>query len=200
MAKDNLNSAYKKWHKPNTGENAKTKQGYYKITNPEKYVGDPNLIIYRSSWEFSFCKYCDFSQSVVRWSAEPIQIPYYARTNKLDEKIKLGLDPNNPANWDIKNYNIDFWVEQQLPNSTDIQKMFIEIKPAYKLRKPIPPKEGALLKDVRRYNNAAKEFLDNEAKFAACKAWAEKNNSKFYVFTEDTLKTILGRFGYMKNK
>ena len=51
------NESYKQWHKPNTSPTAKTKQGYYRIANKEKYIGDPELVIYRSSWEFGFCKY-----------------------------------------------------------------------------------------------------------------------------------------------
>ena len=96
------NSSYKSWHKPNTGPNAKTKQGYYSVINIDKYIGDPNLVIYRSSWEFAFCKYCDNAPSVLRWSSEPISIPYYDRTSKLEECAKLGLNPNDPSNWEVK--------------------------------------------------------------------------------------------------
>jgi len=185
------NESYKRWHKPQ--ENAKTNQGYYRIANPSKYVGDPNLCIYRSSWEFAFMKYCDYSPSILRWSAEPISIPYYDRTAKLEENAKLGLDNNNPANWKVSNYHIDFWIEQDKGDG-QIEKMFIEIKPSIKLKKPIPPKEGCTAKEERNYICLMKEYLQNESKFAACKAWAEKNNAKFYVFTEDTLKNIISRF------
>ncbi|MFM2010951.1 MAG: hypothetical protein RLZZ479_1342, partial [Bacteroidota bacterium] len=27
------------------------RQGYYVLNNPDKYIGDPTKIIYRSSWE-----------------------------------------------------------------------------------------------------------------------------------------------------
>lgn len=187
------NSAYKQWHKPNMSENAKTKQGYYKIQHPEKYVGDPNLVIYRSSWEHSFCRWCDFSPSIIRWSSEPIRIPYYDRISKLEELKKQGLDPNNPKNWTVKYYNTDFWIEVDKGDNVT-QKMFIEIKPSGKLKKPHPPQEGAPLKEVRRFNMAAKEYIINEAKYAAMKAWAEKHDAKFYVFTEETLERLIGRF------
>jgi hypothetical protein len=132
------------------------------------------------------------SPSVIRWSSEPISIPYYDRVSKLEECAKLGLDPNNPANWQIKNYNTDFWYEIDFGDK--IEKRFVEIKPSHKLKKPIPPPKDSPLKVQRMFNNAAKEYLINEAKFAALKLWAEKNNSKFYVYTEDTLKKMLGRF------
>jgi len=187
------NSAYKSWHKPNQSPTAKTSQGYYNASNKEKYIGDPNLIIYRSSWEFAFCKYLDMSPSVKRWSSEPISIPYYDRVSKLEECARLGLDPNSPANWQVKNYNTDFWYEVDKGDGK-YEKIFVEIKPAHKLKKPVPPTKDAPLKVQRIFNTAAREYLINEAKFAALKAWAEKNGSKFYVFTEHTLKRILGRF------
>lgn len=193
------NDAYKRWHRPDMSEKSKTKQGYYKVKNLEKYIGgDPDLVIYRSSWEFAFCRYCDLSPSVLRWSSEPIQIPYYDRVSKLEECHKLGLDPNDPRNWEIKNYNTDFWFEVDRGNG-DIEKIFVEIKPSYKLKKPIPPDRDAPLGVHRKFNTAAKEYLINEAKFAAAKEWAERNGAKFYVFTEQTLERILGRFWHESN-
>lgn len=202
------NSSYKKWHKPkknNYNENGslkkgETHQGHYKVQNIDKYVGDHNLVVYRSSWEFSFCKWCDFSPSIRRWSSEPIRIPYYDRVSKLEECKKLGLDPNNPRNWVKKFYNTDFWVE--VDKGGEVEKWFIEVKPKHKLKKPIPPPSNAPLKDIKRFNMHAKEYLINEAKFAALNEWANKNNCKFYVFTEDQLYKfgiIGGRFE-MPNK
>jgi len=187
------NESYKQWHKPNQGPNAKTKQGYAKIKNKEKYIGDPELIIYRSSWEFGFIKYCDMSPSVKRWSSEPVSIPYYDRVSKLEECAKFGLNPNDPSNWEVKNYNTDFWFEADM-GGDKTEKIFVEIKPSYQLKKPPPPPRDAPLKEQRIFNNAAKAYIINEAKFAAMKEWAEKNGCKFYVFTEQTLERILGRF------
>ena len=189
------NNSYKAYNRPNMSPTGKTKQGYYKVQNKEKYVGDPELVIYRSSWEFAFCKYCDASPSVKRWSSEPVSIPYYDRVSKLEECAKLGLDPNNPSNWEVKNYNTDFWYE--VDNGRDkLERIFIEIKPSYKLKKPIPPSKDAPLKDQRKFVKAAKEYLTNEAKFAALKEWAQQHDAAFYVFTEHTLEKILGRFWY----
>jgi hypothetical protein len=52
------------------------RQGYYTLSNPDKYVGDPTKIIYRSSWEYRFCRYCDLTESVIKWSSEPYPIKY----------------------------------------------------------------------------------------------------------------------------
>ncbi len=183
-----FNSSYKKYHAPQ--KNSRTKQGYYQVQKKEKYIGDPNLVVYRSSWEMAFCKWCDYAPSVLRWSSEPIKIPYYDRVSKLNECKKLGLDPNNPRNWQVRNYHTDFWVE--IDKGDVVEKWFIEIKPKNKLKKPIPPHKDSKLKLIKRFNIEAKEYLINEAKFAALKEWATRHNTKFYIFTEDTLSKILG--------
>jgi len=198
-----LNDSYKLWHKPKQNhytesgnlKKGETYQGYlhkvYKLRFPEKYVGNPNLIIYRSGWELSFCKWCDISPSIIHWSSEPVHVPYYDRVTKLEECKKYGLNPNDPKNWIIKNYHTDFWIEIDKGNGT-IEKIFLDIKPADKLKKPIPPSPDAPLKEQKRFNMLAKEYLINEAKFAAMKAYAEKNGAKFYIFTEDTLQKLMG--------
>lgn len=204
-----LNRSYKQWHKPNKsgtkseGGTSLTHQGYMKnLKNPDKYVGDLQDIIYRSGWELAFAKWCDASKSVLKWSSEPTRIFYYNRIAKLDECKKLGLDPNNPKNWAVKNYHVDFWI--QIKREDDIiEKWFIEIKPKDKLKKPIPPKPNSSLKEQRRFNNLAKEYLINEAKFAAMNEFAKRNGAKFYIFHEDImmkLGILGGRFDYDNEK
>lgn len=200
------NEAYKKWHGPKKNnfnpsgklKKGQTLQGYYYPANKQKYIGDPTLIVYRSSWEYSFCKWCDHTPSVLRWSSEPVKVPYYDRVSKLDECKKYGLNPNNPANWVVKNYNTDFWVEIKKADET-IEKWFIEVKPKKNLFKPKPVAKDAPLKEQKSFNRRAKEYLINEAKFSAMKEWSEKRNAKFYIFTEEQLKKfgiLGGRFDY----
>lgn len=198
------NESYKTWHRPKTNhynesgnlKKGETHQGYlhekYTLKHPEKYIGNPNLIVFRSGWELAFCRWCDTAPSVLRWSSEPVKVPYYDRVSKLAECQKYGLDPNNPKNWIIKNYNTDFWIE--VDHGEGVQKMFIEIKPSNKLIKPTPPAANASLKEKRNFNLAARDYLINEAKFAALNAWAEKTGVKFYVFTEKTLSKLIGSF------
>lgn len=196
------NTSYKRWNRPNTSEKSRTKQGYYRVKNRDKYIGDPNLIIYRSSWEFALCKWADASPSILRWSSEPLKIPYYDRVSKLVECRKLGLDPNNPKNWVIKNYNTDFFIEIDKGNNI-VEKWLIEVKPEHKLKKPIPPKQEATLKEQRRFNMLAKEYIINEQKFLAISAYAKKTGMKFYIFTENImtkLGILGGRFDYDKER
>jgi len=205
------NEAYKKWHKPKpmhvlynedgSLKKGKTHEGFYNVKNKEKYLGDPLLVIYRSAWEFSFCKWCDYSPSIIRWSSEPLKVPYYDRVSKLKECKKYGLDPNNPANWTVKYYNTDFWIEIQ--KQEDIQeRWYIEIKPKSKLIRPQAVPENSPLRVQKKYNKEAREFLINEAKFAAMGEFAKRNGAKFYVFTEDQLEKfgiIGGRFDLQIN-
>ncbi len=202
-------SAYKRWHKPKINhftesgnlKKGETHQGYYKkeyLKHPEKYIGDANLIIYRSGWEFAFIKWCDSSPSVLKWSSEPTSVQYADRVSKLEECKKYGLNPNDPKNWIIKNYHVDFWLEIKKPDET-IEKWIIEIKPSSKLKKPIPPSENASLKEHKRFNNEAKDFILNESKWKAMNVLAQKINAKFYIFTEQTLTklgVLGGRFDY----
>ena len=55
------------------GESIKSK---FKPSFPQKYQGDPNNIICRSSWERRFCNYCDTNPNILRWASEEFSIPY----------------------------------------------------------------------------------------------------------------------------
>ena len=185
-----MNNGYKNWHKPNTSDSARTLQGYYKVQNPQKYIGDPSGVIYRSSWEMKFCKWLDYSPSVLKWSSEPMCIKYWDRVSNMEKNIKERLDNNNPRNWKVRNYYTDFWLE--INKGDHIEKWFVEIKPANKLTKPIPPPINSSLKQIRNFNMKAKEYLINEGKFSSLNEWAKKHDMLFYVFTEKTLAKILG--------
>ena len=68
---------------------------------------------------------------------------------------------------------------------------------------PIPPEKGAPLKEQKRFTMLAKEYIINEAKFAALDAWAKKNGAKFFIFTEDVMNDLgilRGRFQIKNNK
>ena len=188
-------SSYHSWHKPNvsgtkaSGGNSRTHQGYYKPIHIEKYIGDINTIIYRSSWEYSFARWCDMSPSILKWSSEPISVPYMSRVDKLDECQKNGLNPNNPVNWIRKNYHTDFYLMIDKGEGI-IEKWFIEIKPFNELKKPQIIKDNASLKEVKRFTLAAKTYLTNESKWVAMNNYANKTGCKFYVFTEIELKRL----------
>ena len=61
-----------------------TYKGKYRVNYPKKYKGDINEIIYRSSWELKFMKWCDLNPSVLEWGSETMIIPY---KSPVDKKI-----------------------------------------------------------------------------------------------------------------
>ena len=42
----------------------------YKPNYPNKYKGDANNIICRSSWERRFCSWCDLNENIIEWGSE----------------------------------------------------------------------------------------------------------------------------------
>ena len=55
----------------------------YRPKYPQKYQGNHNNIICRSSWERKFCRYCDLNNNIIAWASEEISIPYMSPVDKL---------------------------------------------------------------------------------------------------------------------
>jgi hypothetical protein len=144
------------------------KSGKYAPRNPDKYIGDIHNIIYRSSWEYRFCIYCDTNDSILKWSSEPVAIDYYNPLDKKDHK-----------------YNVDFYIKVQREDQTE-QDWIIEIKPENQTKKPIYEGVNTLAK-LKSYNRNMQIWITNQAKFKAAKIWAEKRGYKFGVVDENFL-------------
>lgn len=142
--------------------------GLYRIKNLDKYVGNPEQCLYRSSYERHFMNRCDGDDNVLKWSSEPFTIPYIC-----------------PITGKKKNYLIDFYA-RMIIETGEVQDFLIEVKPKAKLIKPISPKKETL-KKLKNYNYQVKEYLTNIAKFAAAKNYALKIGHKFIVITEEQL-------------
>ena len=142
------------------------RQGYYQLLNPSKYIGDPSKIIYRSSYEARFARYCDSDDRIIKWSSEPLVIPYY-----------------HPVDRSIKSYNVDFYVKLRTGENT-YKEYLIEVKPARQLKKPQMPTKRVTEKAMTSYNNALKTYMINISKFNAAKEFAESRNMSFLIVTE----------------
>ena len=59
-------------------------KGRFKPQNPKKYKGDPNNVIYRSSWELRVMKYLDNQPKVEWWASEEMFVRY---RSPIDERI-----------------------------------------------------------------------------------------------------------------
>ena len=66
----------------------KSFKGIYKPTNPKKYVGNPNNIVYRSLLERKFMLYCDRNPDITYWASEELAISCLLYTSDAaDEKV-----------------------------------------------------------------------------------------------------------------
>lgn len=139
----------------------------WKPRNPEKYVGDVNNIIARSSWEVKFMNYCDTHPEVLKYSSEELVIPYIS-----------------PVDGRPHRYFVDF-IMLVKTRTGELKRIAVEIKP---LAQTIPPNTQARTSKQRaRVINEAMTYSVNQAKWEAARAFCEKRGMSFIVLTEKEL-------------
>ena len=136
----------------------------YKPSYPQKYKGDPNNIICRSSWERRFCHWCDLNESIVSWGSEEFFIPYY-----------------NPAKEKVCRYFPDFIIKVK-EQSGQIKTYVVEVKPA---KQTVPPQKKS--KVTKSYIHECTTYAVNQAKWKAAKEWCADRMLEFIVITEKEL-------------
>ena len=136
----------------------------YRPSYPQKYKGNPNNIICRSSWERKFCTWCDLNENILEWASEEFYIPYIS---PLDRKVHR--------------YFPDFIIK--VKESTGIIKTYVvEVKPK---RQTMP-----LIKKSRvtkSFIYEAKTYEVNKAKWKAAQEWCADRKLEFKIVTEDDL-------------
>jgi hypothetical protein len=137
---------------------SKFARGKFTMTNPGKYVG-LKTPVYRSSWEWSFMRFCDTNESVQKWASEAIQIPY-----------------RDPLTGRQTVYVPDFFIQYVDKKNRMIVEL-IEIKPASQTRIERVGKN--------KYNQA--QFVKNQAKWAAATMWCRQQGIKFRIVNENDL-------------
>lgn len=140
-------------------------QGRYRPRHPEKYVGDPNNIIFRSSWELIVCKFFDMNPNVLNWGSEEFSIQY----------IK-------PTDGRVHRYFPDFIVKVRNKQG-QIETWVVEVKPH---NQSVPPKDSSRKKRSTLLEQQT-TFLVNQAKWKAIKEYCAKSGWKFKVLTEHEL-------------
>jgi len=130
-------------------------QSVYQVKNLEKYIGTKPPYC-RSSWETTFCMFCDNNPSVQQWASEPVKIPY-----------------RDPLTGKPTVYVPDFlisYIDKNMKKHAEL----IEIKPANQM----------LIEKVGKnaYNQA--QYVKNMAKWAAANKWAQQQGLKFRVINE----------------
>ena len=139
-------------------------QGRFHPRNPEKYQGNANNIIYRSSWELHFLQWCDRTDAVIQYASEEFSIPYVS-----------------PKDNRIHRYYPDGLVTMKRPDGS-IQRYIIEIKP---LNQCNPPKKRE--KVTKSYIYECTQYAVNQAKWKAAKDFALDNGVEFKILTENEL-------------
>jgi hypothetical protein len=138
--------------------------GLFKPRNPQKYVGDPTNIVYRSSWECKMMHWLDNNDNIISWASEELVIPY-----------------KSPIDGKWHRYFPDFLVKTKTKDGK-LKTLLLEVKPK-KQSQPPPPQKRI----TEQYINAVKTWGINEAKWKAAVEYCNDRKWEFKVITEDHL-------------
>ena len=147
-----------------------SKKSLFRPTLPKKYMGNPNNIICRSSWENEFCHYCDTSNNILEWASEEFYIKYIS-----------------PVDNRLHRYYPDFLIKVKESNGS-IKTYVIEVKPKKQTR---PPKKRK--KVTQSYLYECKTYAVNTSKWAAAKEFCNDRKWEFKIITEQELGIYHGR-------
>ena len=137
---------------------ARFAQGKFRLKFPEKYSGT-RMPTYRSSWEYTFMKFCDEHPSVSQWASEAVQIPY-----------------RNPLTGKQTIYVPDFFIVYS--DKGGKQKVeLVEVK----------PKNQAVKENLGRSRSNQAHYIMNMAKWSAAKSWCKQKGIFFRVITEEDI-------------
>ncbi len=149
--------------------NPKYNQGVYNLIHPEKYIGNPIDIKFRSSWEGAFCRYLDTNERIIRWGCEQPVITYSDLRGK------------------VHRYFPDFYYEMiRNGDSNDYLKVIVEIKPSKELVPPVKPLNETA-KALQNYEYAVRTHIKNKLKWSAASDYASKMGMEYVIITEDRL-------------
>lgn len=142
----------------------KTYKGKFRTSNPKKYKGDINNIVYRSLWELRFMKWCDTNDSVIEWGSETVIVPYIS-----------------PLDRGIHRYFVDFYIKVKTKDNM-IKKYLVEIKPERFTKPPDIPK-----KKTKKFVDEVFQYSVNDAKWKAAFEFCKDRNMEFVILTEKDL-------------
>lgn len=137
-----------------------THKGKYNVKFPDKYIGNPNAVVYRSSWERAAFLWCDRHPDVVKWCSEEVVIPYLYEVDKR-----------------LHRYFIDLYIEM-----SNGDKWIIEIKPSKQIK---PPRKS---KNKQKYIQESMTYVKNQNKWKAAREFANKRGWKFAIWDEHFLR------------
>jgi hypothetical protein len=133
-------------------------KGRFKPQNPKKYKGDPNNVIYRSSWELRVMKYLDNQPKVEWWASEEMFVRY---KSPIDERVHR--------------YYPDFVVK------TKEKTFMLEVKPFHQTQKPKQKRK------TKKFLQEAATYAVNQQKWRAADMFCQEHGWLFKLVTEKDL-------------
>ena len=139
-------------------------KGLFTPRNPQKYIGDPNNIIYRSSWECRVMDWLDRNPDIISWASEEMNVPY-----------------KSPVDGRFHRYFPDFIVKVKSRDGLT-RTMMLEVKPKHQTLPPEPQQ-----RKTKKYINEVMTWGVNQAKWKAANDFCKKQGWKFEIITEKEL-------------
>jgi hypothetical protein len=138
-------------------------KGRFKPKNPQKYKGDANNIIYRSTWEIKVMNYLDENPNVIWWGSEELPIPYYSPVDRKKHR-----------------YFPDFIAKMRKADGT-VMTYVIEVKPEKQTQPPTQKRK------TKTYLQEAITYEINKAKWFAAEEFCKDHGWQFQILTEKHL-------------
>ena len=136
-------------------------KGKFQPRNPQKYLGDPSNIVYRSRWELKFMGWLDNHPGVLQWGSEELIIPY-----------------RSPIDGRVHRYFPDFIIKKKTQDGK-IDTVVVEIKPKAQCS---PPK--VINKPNKRYITEVQTWGINSSKWEAAVNYCKERGWKFEIITD----------------
>ena len=146
------------------GRDGQFHKGKFHPRFPNKYKGNFSNIIYRSSWELTFMKWCDRNENIISWGSEEFSVPYIS-----------------PIDNRIHRYFPDFIIKVK-ESSGQIKTYVVEVKPKKQTRPPKEPK-----RKTKSYLYECKTYAVNQAKWKAAEEFCTDRKMQFKIITEEEL-------------
>jgi hypothetical protein len=141
-------------------------KGRFVPKNPEKYAGDANKIIWRSTWERRVMHWLDSSANVIYWASEELVIPYY-----------------DPVSNKKRRYFPDFIVKIRKKDGS-VMTHVLEVKPEYQTKQPERKRK------TQKFINEQVTYIINQSKWKAAEEFCKDRGWVFQILTEKDLGII----------
>ena len=138
--------------------------GLFRPKNPQKYVGDPNNIVYRSSWECRVMDWLDRNRDIISWASEELIVPYIS-----------------PVDNRVHRYFPDFLVKVRNKEG-QLKTLMIEVKPKKQTQPPIQQR-----RITKQYITEVTTWGVNQAKWKAAEEYCLDRGWQFKIMTEEHL-------------